>query len=264
MRNAYLENRREYFTYFQQRGLWPRPHLHSEVELIYVREGSAVAHADQYCTTLGQGDLFIAFPNQIHYYEDAKAGVYDVLILSQEMLYGLRETLGDYVPKSNVLSLEEGGAIQELFFGCISCKGEYRRSRRSGYANLLLGEILEQLTLTRRIKSDNSSLVSILDYCANHFEEEVTLSTLAEELHLSRYHISHLLNAKLGLGLNAYLNILRIKRACELLQERENKISEVSLAVGFGSIRSFNRAFLSVMDMTPQEYRSLAYSGKEK
>ena len=38
------------------------------------------------------------------------------------------------------------------------------------------------------------------------------------------------------------------------LNNSENKISDISEDVGFGSIRSFNRAFKSIMDMTPLEY----------
>jgi transcriptional regulator GlxA family with amidase domain len=180
------------------------------------------------------------------------------------MLYGLKETLGEQIPRHNVLSLTDEDPLKALFEGCMSCSGEHRRTLRAGYANLLIAGVLSRLPLQNRIKSDNSSLVSILDYCAAHFEEPLTLSDLADALHLSRYHISHLLNAKLGLGLNAYLNILRVKRACELLQEGDKKIAEVSLTVGFGSIRSFNRAFISVMDMTPQEYRNLSHGGKDE
>lgn len=264
MKNAYLENRSVPFSYFRQRGLWPRPHMHSEVELIFVREGSALAHADHTCVKVESGSLFIAFPNQIHYYENATAGVYDVIILSQEMLYGLKETLGEQIPRNNVLTLSEDDPLRELFDRCMSCQGEHRRTMRAGYANLLVGAAISRMPMQMRIKSDNSSLVSILDYCAAHFEEPLTLSDLADALHLSRYHISHLFNAKLGLGLNAYLNILRVKRACELLQEGDKKIAEISLAVGFGSIRSFNRAFLSVMDMTPQDYRNLSHGGKDE
>ena len=44
------------------------PHLHDEIELVYVLKGSTVAYADQSVCEIGEGELYISFPNQIHYY----------------------------------------------------------------------------------------------------------------------------------------------------------------------------------------------------
>jgi AraC-like DNA-binding protein len=96
----------------------------------------------------------------------------------------------------------------------------------------------------------------VLDYCTKNFSNDLTLDILAEDLHVSKFHISHLLNQKLGISFSTYLNNIRVHRACFLLNNSDNKISDISEEVGFGSIRSFNRAFKSVMNMTPLEYRN--------
>ena len=49
--------------------------------------------------------------------------------------------------------------------------------------------------------------------------------------------------------------MLRVSAACELLLETRGRIADISEEVGFGSIRSFNRAFLKIMGRTPKEYR---------
>jgi len=43
-------------------------HLHRDVELIYVLSGQTKAYLDSKEYVLNQGDLFIAFPNKVHYY----------------------------------------------------------------------------------------------------------------------------------------------------------------------------------------------------
>ena len=63
-------------------GLAPFAHLHKELEIIYVREGKAVAYADKNSYLLNAGDMFIAFPNQVHYYRTVTKGEFMVLIFS--------------------------------------------------------------------------------------------------------------------------------------------------------------------------------------
>ena len=79
---------------------------------------------------------------------------------------------------------------------------------------------------------------------------------MAEGLHLSRCYISHLFNRKLSLGFNDYINMLRVQDACTQLLETDKKIADISEEVGFGSIRSFNRAFKNITGLTPLEYRA--------
>ena len=57
------------------------------------------------------------------------------------------------------------------------------------------------------------------------------------------------------LNFSDYINTLRVRRASRLLEKTDKKIADISEDVGFGSIRSFNRAFLDVMKMTPKEFR---------
>ena len=49
-----------------------------------------------------------------------------------------------------------------------------------------------------------------------------------------------------------------------MLEDTETKISDISEDVGFGSIRSFNRAFKDTMNTTPLEYRSQFKKGNPK
>ena len=50
--------------------------------------------------------------------------------------------------------------------------------------------------------------------------------------------------------------MLRIDKACDLLEETDKKTADISEDVGFGSIRTFNRAFLQISGITPLKYRN--------
>ena len=81
---------------------------------------------------------------------------------------------------------------------------------------------------------------------------------MEEELHLSKYYISHLFGSKIGTGFNDYINALRVSEACRYLRRTNKSITEISALVGFGTLRTFNRAFFKQVGMSPSEYRKTA------
>ena len=50
--------------------------------------------------------------------------------------------------------------------------------------------------------------------------------------------------------------MLRVNKACSLLDETDKKVIDISEEVGFGSLRSLNRSFLEIMGTTPIKYRN--------
>jgi AraC-like DNA-binding protein len=53
----------------------------------------------------------------------------------------------------------------------------------------------------------------------------------------------------------SYINILRVNEACSLLQQSDKSIIEIAEESGFSSLRTFNRAFLRHVGISPREYR---------
>lgn len=257
MRNVIYENKSDPYTIQHSRGLSTLQHLHKEIEIIYVTEGQCVAHADRFCVSMKTGDLFISFPNQIHYYENSEPGIYNVLILSPNLFFGVKNLFKDFIPENNVLHIPAESEALEFLKKTYTPDGEYPDTKIAGYLNLLMCEILPRLSLKPRLQSNNSTLKSILGYCSAHYSEDITLDNVSEELHLSKYYISRLLNSKINISFNDYINTLRINEACDLLFDTDKKIADISEDVGFGTIRSFNRAFQRIMKMTPIQYRDL-------
>lgn len=259
MKIAY-EKRTETIEVFETPMLSDLPHIHNEIEIIYVEKGKAVAYADRNCIEIKTNNIFIAFPNQVHYYKNCSHGKYCVLIISPELIYGQKNILCNNVPEINIMSNENN--LGELIINACKSYKEKRVTESVGYLNLLMGRIINRLTLLPSIQTDNSTLRSILEYCSEHFTENLCLDNLAHDLHLSKYYISRLLNNKLNLGFNDYINMLRVRLACEMLLESNKKIADISEDVGFGTIRSMNRSFKQIMNMTPFEYKNLNSSVK--
>ena len=255
MKKVEYENRTEIASIYAGIRLYPTPHLHKEIELIYVVNGYSHAYADRKNEMIKSGDLYITFPNQTHYYETVETGEYIIAIFSPDILFDLKNTLYNNIPKNNVIHNIDK-EIAELLFKALKENGEYKETFLLGIMSQIMALLMPKMELTQRIKTDNTTLQNILNYCQQNFTEELSLDKVAEVLHISKYHISHLFNENLDLNFNTYINIIRINKACELLEETNYKTSHISEEVGFGSIRTFNRAFLQLMNITPLQYRS--------
>lgn len=265
MRSAFYENKTAPYQMFASHTLTDAPHLHKEIEIVYVREGGVMAHADKNCEFIAKDRLFISFPNQIHFYESCQAGDYYVLILLPDMFFGLKNTLRGMVPESNVVPCAQ--TLLPYIERAFAAFGEYRDAIVAGHLTLMMSELLGLLPLRKSLVSDNSTLHNILDFCNRNVSGALSLETVAESLHLSRFYISRLLTRELNMGFSDFVSLLRVNRACDLLADTDKKIADVSEDAGFATIRSFNRAFARHMNMTPLQYRKTlrdAESGERK
>ena len=233
-------------------------HLHKELEIVYTVSGQSMAYADKNSYLLNPGDMFIAFPNQIHYYDTVKPGKFIVLIFSSEVLCGFSAEISKSIPNKNFVPAGEEPELDEIFKKvCLLVRniGGYNLLKINGYINIIMSTILPHFVLKTANFEKNSAFYSVMDYCTHNFTEPITLDSVAEVLHLSKYYISHLINRKLGQNFNEYINSLRINEACAMLRETDKKISDISEEVGFGTIRSFNRSFKQITSVSPAEYR---------
>lgn len=263
MRPNGVKRHEESVFYRKANLLLPTPHTHNDIELIYVEKGKTRAFFDRKPFEVSSGDLFVSFPNQVHYYEGSTPGKYHLVIFSPEILYGIKNELSSNIPLNNVIHLPKDSPIPSLITQLIN-EGEYFATEHAGIINLIMATVLRQIEFKPRIKTHNDTLQNIIDYCEKSFTEDIQLENLAEELHLNKYHISHLLNQKMGIGFNAYINALRIDKACDYLKETDKKTADISSEVGFGSIRTFNRVFVDTMGITPIQYRKQFKTRKNK
>lgn len=243
--------------YFQ--GLTQLPHIHPHLEMVYLTEGCSTAMVDYHNFPMEKGDLFLSFPNQIHFYHDSVPTAGYLFIFSPDFFKELNEIFQKKIPSSpvikgellppDILTLLEQILVKnnaDTFLGKITSKG---------YLLALLGEILQAMTLVPKV-SGNDSIKNILTYCSEHYMEPLCLDQLSRELHLSKYYISHMFKERMNISFPDFINGLRIEHACTLL-ERSSDITEAAFSSGFSSIRTFNRSFIKNMGMAPREFRKM-------
>ncbi len=87
-------------------------------------------------------------------------------------------------------------------------------------------------------------------------DEDLTLAGLAEELSITPYQLSQILNERLNKNFNTYINEFRIREAEKILiDEPERSITSISYAVGFNTPATFYKAFGKIFSISPIKYR---------
>lgn len=239
------------------------PHLHRDLELVYMIKGKSIGYADTVRAEINEGDIFLTFPNQIHFYESLGPENYWIYIFSPDLLPEFAETLSMAIPKTPIIAnVKQQPEIVRLLSALIENESRIRKeddpyvhNLGRGYLLSLLSLLIPQMELDQVNLSDSGALRAIVSYCMSNYAENLSLAILEEKLHLNRYYISHLFSKKLHLRFNDYINSLRISEACRYLLNSDSSITEISEQVGFNTQRTFNRAFIKAMGITPGEYR---------
>lgn len=92
-------------------------------------------------------------------------------------------------------------------------------------------------------------------YVEAHLDQEITLETLAAEAGYNPYHFARLFKRSTGQSPYDFVIARRLERAKRLLQEGEQTILQVSLAVGYESQGHFTSLFKRRVGTTPSRYR---------
>lgn len=237
-------------------------HLHYHLELLCLLGGETHAYVDSCEYRLEAGDIFLVFPNQIHRFESFEKENYLLFIINPDMMPELSRSFAGAAPTSPIVrGVGNDPYMHELLMTLSRTEqmpADYRDAITKGYLLAFFGELLSRMDFKESNQGDSLTLRSIVSYCAQNYSRELTLATLEEELHLSKYYISHLFGSKIGTGFNDYINALRVSEACRYLRRTNKSITEISTLVGFGTLRTFNRAFFKQVGMSPSDYRKTA------
>ena len=106
-----------------------------------------------------------------------------------------------------------------------------------------------------KIDSQGSPIQNILNYIDSHYNEPLSLSSLARQFNFSYSYLSSYFRSHHTEGFSEYLNKARILHAAELLREGTFAIADVCGAVGYTDQSYFTRVFKKMTGITPREYR---------
>lgn len=245
-------------------------HYHDQLELMLVCSGEVEISVDFRPHTLRSGDIMFLFPNRIHNKNESVARNI-VLRFSVDLCPSFKEIFENRIPVSPVLEGVGGEPLINKLFTQIASEFQqaktYSTAVINGYLNALVGTLLRACDLRECVYTNTSLEMKIITLCSNSFRNNLTHASIAAELGVSKYYLSHMFTQRLGMTLSDFITTLRLNEASRLLSSGE-KVSHAAMASGFSSVRVFNYTFKRKFDLTPTEYREkyclIGRNAKEK
>lgn len=102
---------------------------------------------------------------------------------------------------------------------------------------------------------DDLRLHRVLEYMAQHLEQEFSIDDLASVACLSPFHFTRMFRNRMGITPSRHISQMRLERAKALLTSSDTPLSDVALTCCFSSQANFTRAFHRATGMTPNAYR---------
>ena len=101
---------------------------------------------------------------------------------------------------------------------------------------------------------EKNALTASLHYLQQHLAEPLDVDALCRISCMSRSKFYQQFRRLLACSPNEYLQQLRLRRACTLLQQGHG-VTQAAFAVGFQSVSHFSRRFHQLLGVSPKAYR---------
>lgn len=105
-------------------------------------------------------------------------------------------------------------------------------------------------------EANNFIVKNALEYIRENYKEKLRLSDVADQIYVSQWHLSKLLNRQMGQNFSEILNGVRMEKAKELLKDPSLRICDIAEEVGFLDLAHFSRVFKKMEGMSANEYRN--------
>lgn len=258
-------------------------HRHDFIEIVYIVSGKCTHIENNSSIAAKKGDLFIinyGVPHSNVALDSEEPFIAYDCAFSMNFLDEYLRPDDDFLNikssflMSGMFSDDESGVSMPLnvigshffeFEQILKKMLEEYQNERKGYSDLLRAYLTELLIKIFRqmdaLSSDSRKnkqeyyINLAIQYIENHYHKKLTLSDIAYRSFLSKGYFSQLFKETTGLSFSNYVQQVRIKKSCELLENTDKSIMDISDETGFSDIKFFYTIFKRVLKMTPKEYR---------
>ena len=232
-------------------------HFHSYMELYVIHSGEVETFINDRRQVLRAGDISFACSYDSHAYrtisEDALG---EYLSIPRDYC---KEILPLLERKQASPFISDSATYETISAAMKRLSDHPNEISTRGLIYIILGAILDHAQASQQEKPSQLASFSpeMLIYISEHFREELTLSMLAKQFGYNPSYLSRSFKENFGISLSKYITMLRLREAILLLKSGEYGVTKCALESGFGSTRSFYRAFHEEFGVTPKEYQSI-------
>ena len=244
-----------------------KPHIHSEIELLSVKQGKARISVGDKCYSVDAGELVIVNPMEVHsiicdreipYYQ--RCICFDLSFLPDKNLVDDlcmgRCFVEHYFPKESTVT----SGISEYFdkmLDSVNKSDDTLIFDGTAYASLIFSELKRNGLIVRKNSSGKRTdfVFEVKEYLSKHFAESISSENVASELYYTQSYFCRLFRKNFGTSFWKYLLMYRISKAKALIEDDTLKISEIAEKVGITDQSYFSKCFKQLVGVSPMQYK---------
>lgn len=236
-----------------------------QAEILFIMKGSGTCTIHNTSHPVSRGDIVLISQGCLHSFspQNGPATQTSSLGFKHLQLKGLPQ--GHFLPSEAIPIIHAGHAypliaqlLQQIKKVITSLPSQLHQEACSHLAQALILLILEQYNHTTVPNHDAAYTLGqhIKTYLDNHYLEELTLTQIAHNLHISPYYLSHIFKECTGCSPMQYITQLRISEAQNLLLSTKQSVTTIAMQCGYNNSNYFQSVFSKFVGMPPGKYRN--------
>lgn len=238
------------------------PHVHNEMEILYILTGRMAIIGSGYNYVLSPEDFIVLNPYE-HHEMYAEAGCHTISCYISPDIFRQAD-LG------HISCCSKCNHEQKDYLSLIRIKlailFKYNLNPSTSQKLHVLSQLFGLLAILKTqfevsgdiplpMYKDADRMQEVLAYLGTHFSEDITMQEIADRVYLSKGHLSREFQKQVGISFSDYLRKLRLNRAAYLLLHTEKTITDIALSCGFSNTNTMILNFRTEYKETPGSYR---------
>lgn len=248
------------------KGWGVRKHSHDYFQMYYCLAGESPVFLEDQDIHLAPNDCLLIHPNQIHEVKPLPNGYLRILdtkfyVHDEELYRSLIKMPAHINIASPTFSWLQKETRNEWASGAPYCYEMatlifeqllylYLREMNCSPAEVPFYHEMEQ-----KIASLTGIEKEIANYILENFLVEISLDQLAQDLRYSKNYLCKVFKEATGYTIIEYRNMLRIRKAYDMVRYTSQTLSDISSSCGFSSIHYFSRVFHRYAGISPSQAR---------
>ena len=240
-------------------------HLHTDVELLYVVDGSITVKLKDAVFELNKDDVIVINSSIQHSISTKERSIVCSIMYDYQVLVHILKKPNSFFLCNSVADKAKNydkvvEICRDIIYQQVS---SLKKTDSLKYSMLyqLLDELIENFVLddTNSEISENydadEKLQLIIHYVHTNYQDGISLSDLAKQMYTSTSTLSRLFKKQTGTYFAEYVNQVRTRYAVDELLYTEKNMTKIAMDCGFSNASAFTKVFREIYSMAPTEYR---------
>ncbi len=220
-------------------------HMHRDYELILLLKGSLEITAERKTMVMEAPHCALLLKDQVHAIRSLHDTSAIIHVFSGDIVPAFNQAVSGKTGSNPLFSLPP--ETLRYYVNTILKTQDYSAFTLKGLLYNVLSHYLAQSELNDDRNRQDDIISTVFSYISRHYTEKITLEDVAAVCGYNAHYVSRVFASSVGINFKKVVNGYRLAHAMELMQETDLSMTEIALASGFGSVRSFNRVYAESM-----------------